>query len=142
MPGTLKSWTCLTFCSKELYEMLHPETKHGAIGNGRVAESATLPTPRFSADTAEKTGVAERTIREEVQLYEMLHPETKRGVASAIGMNKAIGNNVSAESAPTFADDTSSKTGVSVRTIQEEVQLATNIIPESYHSTGAILRPS
>jgi hypothetical protein len=42
-------------CRKELYEILHPQTKHGAIGGGhpRDAESATL---NFVKDTADKTG--------------------------------------------------------------------------------------
>ena len=31
------------------------------------------------------------------ELYEMLHPETKAGAAQAAGMNRAIGNNVSAK---------------------------------------------
>lgn len=39
---------------------------------------------------------------ERKQIYEGLHPETKAGASQAKGMNKAKGNNVSADSAPTF----------------------------------------
>ena len=49
------------------------------------------------------------------EIYEMLHPETKAGAAQAAGMNRAIGNNVSAKLAPTsksFVEDTSEKTGI------------------------------
>jgi len=48
---------------KEAYEALHPETAHGAIGNGReksrqVGDSTS---DRFTADTATKTGESERS---------------------------------------------------------------------------------
>jgi hypothetical protein len=42
-------------------------------------------------------------------------------------MNKSLNNNVSAESALTFAQDTATKTNKSERSIQVEVQVATNI---------------
>ncbi len=54
------------------------------------------------------------------EIYEMLHPETKVGAAQAAGMNRAIGNNVSAKLAPTsksFVEDTSEKTGMSKRAV-------------------------
>jgi ParB family chromosome partitioning protein len=53
-------------------------------------------------------------------IYEALHPETKSGQAQAIGMHKSLGNNVSANLAPTFTEDTISKTGQSERVVQME----------------------
>lgn len=51
---------------KEIYEALHPETKNGAVGNGRekVRQNgeATLP-DRFTRATAIATGQGERTRR-------------------------------------------------------------------------------
>ncbi len=49
---------------KDAYEALHPETRNGAVGGGRpkvrqVGEAA----PRFSADTATRTGRSERDIQ-------------------------------------------------------------------------------
>jgi N6-adenosine-specific RNA methylase IME4 len=53
---------------KELYENLHPETKHGgapgkAGGGKRKDESRQLGESRFTKDAAQKTGKAERTIQ-------------------------------------------------------------------------------
>lgn len=64
------------------------------------------------------------------QIYEELYPGTKVGVAQALAMNKILGHNVSAETAPTFVADTSTKTGKSKRVIHEELQIANNILPE------------
>ena len=64
-------------------------------------------------------------------IYEEIHPETKFGISQAKGMNKSIGNNVNAETAPTFVQDSSNKTGVSKRVIQEEIQLANNLTEEA-----------
>ncbi len=66
------------------------------------------------------------------EIYEMLHPETKAGVAQAAGMNRAIGNNVSAKLAPTtkakpFVEDTAEKTGMSKRTVSRLLQIANNL---------------
>ena len=52
-------------------------------------------------------------------IYETLHPETKVGIAQAAGMNRAVGNNVSAPGALTsksFVADTVEKTGIAKRT--------------------------
>ncbi len=49
---------------KEIYEALHPETKHGGNLEGAgVAKTATPETPRFTATTAAVTGQSERTVR-------------------------------------------------------------------------------
>ena len=55
---------------KEAYEALHPETKHGAIGDGhnqsrQVGDSAE----RFTADTARKTGQSERKVQRDAEPY-------------------------------------------------------------------------
>lgn len=68
------------------------------------------------------------------ELYEMLHPETKAGAAQATGMNRAVGNNVSAKLASTsksFVEDTAEKTGMSKRAISCLLQIANNLTPDA-----------
>ena len=68
------------------------------------------------------------------ELYEILHPEAKAGAAQAAGMNRAIGNNVSANLAPTsksFVKDTSEKTGMSKRTVSRLLQIANNMTQDA-----------
>jgi N6-adenosine-specific RNA methylase IME4 len=48
---------------KEVYERLHPETKHGGTRRDQVVNSAT----RYTADVAKQTGASERTIRREAE---------------------------------------------------------------------------
>lgn len=50
----------LTARRKSIYEALHPETRRGATGRGGYKEDNLSS---FSADTAAKTGVDERTVR-------------------------------------------------------------------------------
>jgi len=64
------------------------------------------------------------------EIYEELYPETKQGNSQAIGMNRAIGNNVSEIISPTFVEDVADKLNVSKRTIETELQIAKNILPE------------
>ena len=71
------------------------------------------------------------------EIYEMLHPETKAGVAQAIGMNRALGNNISAKLAPTekpskpFVQDTANKTGMSARSVSRLLQIANNLTADA-----------
>ncbi len=68
------------------------------------------------------------------EIYETLHPETKAGIAQAAGMNRAIGNNVAAESAVTsksFVEDTADKLGMAPRTVREHIQTARDLAPET-----------
>ncbi|MGE0289075.1 MAG: ParB/RepB/Spo0J family partition protein [Bradyrhizobium sp.] len=55
---------------KSIYEAMHPDTKTGGApgmaGGGKVAKNADSAS--FVADTAKKTGVAARTIAEDVQI--------------------------------------------------------------------------
>lgn len=60
------------FRRKELYELMHPETKVGAGTGGRAGKTkndfaklakSNQPADRFTADTAAKTGKTERTIQ-------------------------------------------------------------------------------
>lgn len=93
--------------------------------------------------TAERIEIAENLFRKDLtvlergqqykrlkDLYEAEFSETKTGQAQALKMNQVKGNNVSAESAPTFTKHTAAKTKKPERTIQEEVQVATNISNE------------
>lgn len=58
---------------------------------------------------------------ERKRIYEEMYPETKKGVSQGIGMNLSIGNDVSADPAPTFVESTSNLTGVGKRTIYEDI---------------------
>jgi ParB-like chromosome segregation protein Spo0J len=60
---------------KEIYERLHPETVHGAIGGGHdqschVGDSDKAD--RFTADTAAKTGKSERSVQRAAQRGEKI----------------------------------------------------------------------
>jgi N6-adenosine-specific RNA methylase IME4/ParB-like chromosome segregation protein Spo0J len=61
---------------KKIYEQLHPETKAGTAGAMAKHGSAT-EIISFAEDTAEKTGVTPRTVRQEVQIAEKILPEVK-----------------------------------------------------------------
>jgi ParB family transcriptional regulator, chromosome partitioning protein len=63
------------------------------------------------------------------EIYKQLHPETKAEQRRSAGMNRALGNNVAAESAatlepPTFVEEVSAQTGKSQRTIRDDVAIA------------------
>jgi len=78
---------------KEIYEMLHPETRQGHRNGqtSKTALSAVLETKPFAVDTSEKTGQSVRTIREKIQVANKLTPEAKEIVKKgAIGMKSAI----------------------------------------------------
>lgn len=60
---------------KAAYEALHPETAHGAVGGGhsqsrQIGDSA----PRFTADTAAKTGRSERVVQRDAERGEKVSP--------------------------------------------------------------------
>ncbi|MDD3525288.1 MAG: DNA methyltransferase [Candidatus Cloacimonetes bacterium] len=69
---------------KEIYEELHPETKVGQYGGGRGGVGTKCKTETeiisFSDDTAAKTGVTPRTIRQEVQISKKIAPEVKEAI--------------------------------------------------------------
>jgi len=67
--------------------------------------------------------LAERKI-----IYEELHPETKAGGDRKSEEIKSKRNHFAL--IPTFADDTAQKTGVTPRTVQQEVQISTRIDKE------------
>lgn len=70
---------------KEIYEAIHPETKHGAAPGkkggkgGKASKVATVAT--FADDTADKTGVSARGVREYVRVAEQLDPHAKASIA-------------------------------------------------------------
>lgn len=60
------------------------------------------------------------------EIYEALHPDTKAGVAQAVGMNRAIGNDVTDKMSATsksFVDDTAEKLDVAPRTVRRQIQM-------------------
>ena len=65
---------------KEIYEMLHPETRQG-MRNGQTAKSAnlaSLETKSFAEDTAEKTGMSKRTVSRLLQIANNLSGDAKQ----------------------------------------------------------------
>ncbi|MDE6590065.1 MAG: ParB N-terminal domain-containing protein, partial [Oscillospiraceae bacterium] len=65
---------------KEIYESLHPETKHGGDRKSEKIKCAkcTLDSaPSFIEDTAEKLNVHPTTVRREIQTAKNLTPEAK-----------------------------------------------------------------
>lgn len=65
---------------KAIYETLHPETRHGVIGNGRekscqVGDSTSETVARFTADTAEKIGKSERAVQRDAERGEKVAPD-------------------------------------------------------------------
>jgi len=72
---------------KDIYEALYPETRQGQYGykGGKTVEKEINSVSTFAADTAEKTGVTERTIRQEIQIARDLVPEAKEAIRSADG---------------------------------------------------------
>jgi N6-adenosine-specific RNA methylase IME4 len=65
------------------------------------------------------------------EIYEALHPETKAGQAQALGMHAALGRDVSAPRAPTFAVATAAATGRSRRYVQETTKRGRELPPET-----------
>lgn len=78
---------------KEIYEMLHPETRRG-MRHGQTSKTDTgsvLDVKSFAQDTAEKTGVTPRTVERKVQIARKLTPETKEIVKeNDIGFKNAL----------------------------------------------------
>jgi ParB-like nuclease domain len=73
---------------KEIYETLHPETKHGN-GPGRGnQEKKRNQFVSFTADTASKIGCTPRTIQQEVQIATKLSNEVKESIRSLPIANK------------------------------------------------------
>lgn len=65
---------------KEIYEVLYPETKKGAVNQYTkvlMAEDAVSNQKSFVDDTASKMQIAPRTIRNKIQVAKSLSPEVK-----------------------------------------------------------------
>jgi ParB family transcriptional regulator, chromosome partitioning protein len=68
-------------------------------------------------------GLARRKV-----LYEQVHPETRQGQQGHRGSGD--GEYISESEIISFSDDAAEKIGASKRTIQQEIQIATNLAPE------------
>lgn len=83
----------LLYRRKEIYESLHPETRHG-MRNRQTLKNDTgsvLKTKSFAQDTSEKLGVVPRTIERKVQIAKNLTPEVKKIVdENGIGFQNAL----------------------------------------------------
>lgn len=83
----------LLYRRKEIYESLHPETRHG-MRNRQTLKNDTgsvLKSKSFAQDTSEKLGVVPRTIERKVQIAKNLTPEVKKIVdENSIGFQNAL----------------------------------------------------
>lgn len=67
---------------KEIYELLHPETKKGANGGWHNNKGTKLENAKsaFSSETSEKTGRSKRTIQEDIQIATHIAPEVQDAI--------------------------------------------------------------
>ena len=66
---------------KEIYETLHPESKHGGDRKSekiKCAKCVLDSEPSFVQDTAEKMGISQSTVRRQIQAARDMTPEAKR----------------------------------------------------------------
>ncbi len=81
---------------KEIYEQLHPETRHGGDHKSKKIKRTKDPldsVKSFAEDTAQKLGVHPRTVRREVQIARNLTPAAKeilRNSDAKIGKKTAL----------------------------------------------------
>ncbi len=71
-----------------------------------------------------------QALRRRQEIYEARHPDAVAGVRRATGMNDLLGYHVDEIVSPTFAEDTAAKTNRNPRTIQQDTQIARNIIED------------
>jgi N6-adenosine-specific RNA methylase IME4 len=79
------------------------------------------------------------------EIYEELHPETKQGMRNGqTSKNEIISfldDTSAASEIISFADDTAKKTGVSTRTIEQEIQIVKNLTSEAKQAVRAVDMP-
>jgi len=103
---------------KEIYEALHPETRHGGDRRSENAKTDQNAKSAFCSETAARTGrsrltaPAERALftQRRKEIYEALHPETRAQVAGGRGRQGTASENFA------FAEETSARSGRSRRT--------------------------
>lgn len=84
---------------KAIYQQLHPESKHGAAGNGRTKEKLSgqlghsTPAPSFDEAAAKATGQSERAIRRDVARGEAIGPSA---LAKVVGTTLDKGDELDA----------------------------------------------
>ena len=79
---------------KTIYLEMHPETAQGSAGGSAPhptqrdsTVAATAVVQSFSTDTAEKTGMAERTVRDRTQAGKTLSPKAVSIIAETPAAN-------------------------------------------------------
>lgn len=81
---------------KEIYDSLHPESKHGGDRKSekiKCAQCALDPKPSFANDTAKKMGVSPSTVRRHLQVARDITTEAKRILqesGTSISQNEAV----------------------------------------------------
>ena len=53
---------------KEIYEALHPEARHGSVGNGRSRDPESGSLPAFIDDASAKTNRSRTVVAEDVRI--------------------------------------------------------------------------
>ena len=66
---------------KEVYEALHPETKHGAAPNGGKDDKLGIFAPSFNEATADKVGLSPRTIARSITRYKHIMPDVREKIS-------------------------------------------------------------
>lgn len=67
---------------KEVYEELHPETKHGGDRKSDQVDSLVHLIPSFTEATAQKLGLDARSIRRSVARYTSIVPDVREIIAN------------------------------------------------------------
>src|SRR4051794_7450291 len=66
---------------KEIYEALHPETRHGENQHTRSRQLGDSTPDRFTSDTATKTSQSERSVQRDATRGDRIAPDVLRVVA-------------------------------------------------------------
>lgn len=66
---------------KDIYEDLHPETKHGGDRRSDRAANLVRLVARFTTDAAERVGLSERTVRRALARHDRIAPDVRAAIA-------------------------------------------------------------
>lgn len=102
-------------------------SKNGQKSQEKIAATGGISWPAVIVGTSLER--AEHLARRK-EIYETLHPEARDKVLQALSMHRKYGHNAAATVAVAFTEDAAQKTGLSPRTIRQDIQIATRILPE------------
>lgn len=80
---------------KNIYEEVYPQTKRGGDRRSEDTKNQTADSAvwSFNKDTATKTGISERVIREDVQIANAIAPDVKEALRETPLANRKTGHN-------------------------------------------------